>query len=241
MALTGKFVQLFAVVALFAISSEAQQLINVKKLPTKINSDMCHCAFAWNTPDRDARRKAAETHCSEELKLSIPDYHEEALTEVKKKMPRGIGNWARKQVQTEGVDYACINKLREHYYYASKLAKWMEANVSNQTRDDYGICFAKQMKWLTPEAELDKLFIKSEISTMSAMPETVRKSMEVLSLTCRGKTYDDVESYARCALKPCFDSEFLDTLKKNGNKLDITEHGGTSPGDTGTGPAEPLP
>jgi hypothetical protein len=66
---------------------------------------------------------------------------------VSKALPRGMAQWAGKQVKNEGVDYKCINQLREFYYFQKKLDKFIK-DLPQETKDAYALCFATEMKWV---------------------------------------------------------------------------------------------
>jgi hypothetical protein len=197
-------------IALVSVAS-AQQLIDMKRIPKKITNDMCQCAEGLRTEERDARRQAAQNQCSSQYGLQIPDFETEVKEEIRKKLPRGLAQWARKQVETQGVDYKCLNRLREFYLYQTKIRKFLE-DLPKKTQDDYAICFGKEMKWLTPSGDIDKPFIRTEIAGSPSLNPKLRQSLELLSLTCRGKTSNELETYVKCAMKPCLEPEFLESL-----------------------------
>lgn len=191
-----------------------QELVDMKRIPKRITKPMCECADVLRTDERDAKRRAAQNFCSAQQGLVIPDFETEVKEEVRKKLPRGLAQWARKQVEAEGVDYKCLNKLREFYFFQRKIEQFVE-NLPKPQQEAYADCFGKQMKWLNPvTGEIDKAFIRTEIAGSQITNPQLRQSLELLSLTCRGKDFNDLESYVRCATKPCLDPEFFDTFGK---------------------------
>ncbi|CAG0914986.1 unnamed protein product [Notodromas monacha] len=213
-ALRFPLLTLTIVVAVLLVSAHAQQLLDIKKIPKRINADMCQCALSVKTDEREARHKAAQKFCEAQIGISIPDFETEVQVEVRKPLPRGLAQWTRKQVETEGVDYKCLNQLREFYFFQKKLSTFFDT-LEKTVKDDYARCFGIQMKWLNPTTgDLDKVVIRQEIAGSELLNPKLRQSLELLSLTCRGKTIDDLESYIRCATKPCADPEFFELIGK---------------------------
>lgn len=205
-----------AFLGLCAVISQVngQALVDIKRLPKKITPTMCECAGSLRNADRDARRKAAQEFCSNEESLGIPDFEAEVKEEVRKKLPRGLAQWARKQVEAEGVDYNCLNTLREFYHFQKKLESFLEP-IAKEKRESYARCFGKRMGWLKADTgELDKPAIRQEIAGSASLNPKLRQSLELLTLTCRGSKAEDLESYVKCASRPCVDAEFFDAVLK---------------------------
>lgn len=201
------------VLVIFSIScvSNGQQLFNIKELPKRITGTMCECAGGIRNPDREARTRAAQTACAAKEGIEIPDFDAAVKAEVQKPMERFLAQWSRKQLENPGVDNKCLNLLREVFIYQQKLTKLMKPH-SKEKQESYTQCFGKQMGWLKENGELDKAAIRKEIAGSETLDPKLRKSLELLSLTCRGSTFTDMEKYIKCTSKPCLDPDFFETV-----------------------------
>ncbi|CAG0913643.1 unnamed protein product [Notodromas monacha] len=200
-------------IVVFVTVAQSQYLIDIKKIPKNINADMCQCAASIKTEERIARSRVAQQACEDKLGVPIPDFEGQAREEVKKPLPRGLAQWTRKQVENPGVDYKCLNHLRELYFHQKKLQNFLD-EIEKFKTDQYKTCFGQKMNWFKENGQLDKVSVKNEIAGSNLINKKLQQSLEVLSLTCRGNTIDDLESYIKCATKPCADPEFFDLLGK---------------------------
>jgi hypothetical protein len=191
--------------------SEGQQLVAIKELPKKITGIMCECADGLRSDSRTARGKEAQRICSAQEGIELPDLEAYVKEETKKPMERFLGQWSRKQLENPGVNNKCINTMREVYVYQAKLNSLMKP-FSKEKQEAYAKCFGMQMGWLKENGELDKVAIRKEIGGAQNLDPKLRQSLELLSLTCRGTNFNDMESYVKCTSKPCLDADFFDTV-----------------------------